>query len=304
LSVSAADFVPGTLCSMTGFARAGGALGTVSWGLEIKSVNGKSLEIRCKLPPGFDSVEARIRTELARVLKRGNVNVSLTMTRHETAGRVRLNRALLNEIRQLAREFDGPDAPPMRLEALLGVRGILEFDESDSADQDPQALEASLTAGVIDAVTALAQARADEGHHLAQILTAQLDSIHGLIDRAAGLSCTQPETLRSRLRTQVRELLDSFPALPEERLAQEAALLIAKADVREELDRLNAHVGQARTLLAEGGAIGRRLDFLCQEFNREANTLCSKSADVELTRIGLDLKATIEQFREQIQNLE
>jgi len=292
------------IASMTGFARAEAHDGATSWMVEAKSVNGRSLEVRARVPAGFDAAEAHARQEAARLLKRGNVNLTLTVTRTGTAAPLRLNRELLAQVLELAREIEGAGAAPPRLDALLSIRGIIEPVEEAPAEEDLARQEAAIARTVTEAVEKLAAARLAEGRHLLDVLTGHLDEIERLTDAAAGTASLQPDAIRERLRQQVQAILENFPPLPEERLAQEAALLIGKADVREELDRLRSHIGQARAMLAEGGAVGRRLDFLCQEFNREANTLCSKSADVELTRIGLQLKATIEQFREQVQNIE
>lgn len=295
---------PQAIVSMTGFARADGALAGTHWTVEVKSVNGRALDVRCRLPGGFDSLEAPARAEITRQLKRGNVSLTLSVVRAQAGAPMRLNRELLAQVVQLAREIEGAGAAPPRIDALLAVRGILEPVEEQETEEGRAALEEAVAASIAQAVARLATARADEGRHLADVLAGQIDTIEHLTRAASQVASLQPEALRSRLRQQLQALLEALPALPEERLAQEAALLIAKADVREELDRLRAHVAQARALLKEGGAVGRRLDFLCQEFNREANTLCSKSSDVELTRIGLELKATIEQFREQVQNIE
>lgn len=289
---------------MTGFARAEGSDGTTHWMVEIKSVNGKALDLRCRVPAGYDAVEAAARTEVARLLKRGNVSLGLSVTRSATAAPLRLNRELLAQIIDLAREIEGAGAERPRIDALLSVRGVIDTVETAESEDGRAALDAAMIGSVAQAVSRLVTARLDEGRHLLAVLTTHLDEIERLTAAAADTASLQPDAIREKLRQQVQALLEAVPALPEERLAQEAALLIAKADVREELDRLRAHVAQARALLADGGAVGRRLDFLCQEFNREANTLCSKSADVDLTRIGLDLKATIEQFREQVQNIE
>lgn len=288
---------------MTGFARVDGHDDHFAWTLEVKSVNGRSLDIRCRLPSGLDALEAVARTEIPRRLKRGSINVALNLTRTAPTSSVRINRDLLTQVLALARELEGDGAAPPRLDALLAVRGVIEVVEEDEAA--PRAkLEAILTAGLTQVIDRLATARAAEGARLATILSQHLDEIVRLTEAASRTAALQPEALKERLRTQLAALLEAVPALPEERLAQEAALLIARGDIREELDRLRAHVAAAHDLLAEGGAIGRRLDFLCQEFNREANTLCSKSGEVELTRIGLGLKAAIEQLREQVQNIE
>lgn len=288
---------------MTGFARVDGHGDGYSWTFEAKSVNGRSLDVRCRMPTGFDTVEAQARAEVPKRLARGNVNLSLTVTRTQAVSQLRINRDLLAQVLELAREIEGAGAAPPRLDSLLAVRGIIEPVEEDETDARDR-LEAGLKTDLSTLIDQLAGNRLIEGARLAVILTGHLDEIARLVDAAAACASVQPEALREKLRQQVAAILGAFPALPEERLAHEAAVLIGKADVREELDRLRAHIQAARDMMAEGGAIGRRFDFLCQEFNREANTLCSKSADVELTRIGLSLKASIEQLREQVQNIE
>ncbi|WP_207458848.1 YicC/YloC family endoribonuclease [Azospirillum sp. SYSU D00513] len=289
---------------MTGFARVDGHGEGYSWTFEAKSVNGRSLDIRCRVPSGFDGIEALARADVPKSLARGNVTLNLTVSRSQAGtGQIRINRDLLNQVLELAREIEGAGAAPPRLDSLLSVRGIIETVEEDETEARTR-IEAPLKADLGRLVGQLAAAREAEGKRLTAVLHAHLDEIARLVDAAGACASTQPQALRDKLRAQVAALLDASPALPEERLAQEAALLIAKADVREELDRLRAHIQAARDMMAEGGAIGRRFDFLCQEFNREANTLCSKSADVELTRIGLSLKAAIEQLREQVQNIE
>jgi uncharacterized protein (TIGR00255 family) len=291
------------VASMTGFARVDGHGEGVSWTLEAKSVNGRSFDLRCRLPAGFDAVESAARAEIPKKLARGSINLTLTVNRTAAAGQMRINRELLAQVLELAREIEGAGAAAPRLDALLAVRGIIEPVETEESDTR-ELTEAAIKADLGRLIDALSVARVAEGARLAEVLAGQLREIEDLIAAASATAAAQPAALRERLRAQVQALLDTAPALPEERLAQEAALLIAKADVREELDRLRAHIQAARDLLAEGGAIGRRFDFLCQEFNREANTLCSKSSETDLTRIGLSLKATIEQLREQVQNIE
>lgn len=288
---------------MTGFARVDGHADGYSWTFEAKSVNGRNLDIRCRQPAGFDTLEAAARAEIPKRLARGSVNVNLTVNRSQAVAQLRINRELLAQVLELAREIEGAGAAPPRLDSLLSVRGIIEPVEEDEGEARER-VEAALKADLGRLIGQLAAARLSEGARLVTVLNGHLDEIERLVAAASGCASTQPEALRDRLRAQVAALLDAAPALPEERLAQEAAILIAKADVREELDRLRAHIQAARDMLTEGGAIGRRFDFLCQEFNREANTLCSKSSDVELTRIGLSLKASIEQLREQVQNIE
>ena len=293
------------LISMTGFARADGESVVARWHWEVRSVNGKGLDARFRLPPGFESIEARLREELTRQLKRGNVQASLTVDRMKAAAPLRINQealaAILGAIRALQAEME---LVPPRPEGILALRGVLENMEAEESAEERELLSAQFIASFGEAVAALARARAEEGRKLEAVLAAQVDEIERLTQQAAASPATSVDAMRARLRAQVEELLGSSPSLSEERLAQEAALLATKADVREEIDRLTAHVAQARELLASGEPAGRRLDFLTQEFNREANTLCSKAADVALTRIGLELKAVIDQLREQVQNVE
>lgn len=294
----------GTVASMTGFARAEGSAAGWSWAWELRSVNGRTLEVRSRLPQGFDAVEQPARAAAAARLKRGNVTMNLQAVRQSTGAQVRVNRDLLDRLLELGRELAARGVQPPSLDGLLAIRGVVETVEEAEAEDDRAALEASVLAGLDDALARLAEARLAEGARLITVLANHLAEIERLTEAAAGTAAARPEAIRERLRAQVAALLEASPALSEDRLAQEAALLAAKGDVREELDRLRAHVEAAREMLAKGGAIGRQLDFLCQEFNREANTLCSKSSDVELTRIGLALKAAIEQLREQTQNIE
>ena len=291
------------LASMTGFARSEGDLGAYAWAWEARSVNAKSLDVRSRIAGGFDRLEPAARGAAAERFKRGNVSLTMTLKTADRLPRMRINRELLDELIALAGELEEAGAARPRLDALLSMRGVIEpVEEEDETER--AAAEAAMLDSLGEVLDRLATARAEEGARLAPVMSGHLDRIESLVADAKSCAAAQPEALTERLRSQVAELLDAAPGLPEERLAQEAALLVAKADIREELDRLEAHIEQARGLLADGAAVGRRLDFLCQEFNREANTLCSKAADVELTRIGLDLKAVIEQFREQVQNIE
>lgn len=294
-----------SVSSMTGFARHEGGDKVMTWSWEVKSVNGRNLDFRSRLPSGFEYLEAVIRAKLPKHCARGNFQFNLTVKRGAAATRLQVNRAALEDLRPMIAELrEVFDAPPPRIEGVLALRGVLEEAEAQEDEDTLEARRAALEADLTLALTAIAEARRHEGAKLAAIVEKQIEGIEALTAAAESSAATQPEALRAKLTQQLEELLQASPALPEERLAQEAAVLIGKADVREELDRLTAHCSAARALLAEGKAIGRKLDFLCQEFNREANTLCAKSADVALTRIGLDLKATIEQLREQIQNIE
>lgn len=290
---------------MTGFARTEGQHDGLGWAWELKSVNGRGLDIRTRVPQGFESLEPLARQKLGEALKRGNVNVSLIVERRSGEAGIRINRAVLDQVLALQAELAGRvDTAPPRLESLLAVRGVVEAGEEDTDEEARAARDADILAGLEQAVKAMVVSRLEEGARLAAILTGHLDRIEELTMQAKALGSVQPEALKARLRQQVLELLDASPALNEDRLAQEAALLATKADIREELDRLAAHVAAARELMRAGGQIGRRFDFLSQEFNREANTLCSKSGDVELTGIGLELKAVIDQLKEQVQNVE
>jgi len=290
---------------MTGFARADGHEDGASWVWELKSVNSKSLDLRFRLPPGLDGLELPLRTSLAQKLKRGALSVTLTVTRGASPGGVRINREALEQVVATSQALvaEGRAALP-RADGLLALRGVLESGEESKEEAERERRQAALLTTWEKALDGLVAMRRSEGARLIPVLEARLAEIAHLVAAAEDSAAVQPEALKLRLRDLVAALLDASPALPPERLAQEAALLVAKADIREEIDRLAAHVVAAQELLAEGGAIGRRFDFLCQEFNREANTLCSKSSDVALTRIGLDLKAVIEQLREQVQNLE
>lgn len=294
-----------SLSSMTGFARADGAGDGCSWSWEIKSVNARNLDCRLRLPPGFDRLEAEARARTGKRFRRGNISASLTLKRAAGPGGFSINRDILDQVLALADELGGQvDSTPPRLDALLNIRGVLEQVELEETPEQREKLETGLIESFARGLDDLAQVRDEEGARLAVVVDGHLDEITRLVGAAGKLAETQPATLNRRLREQVGELLSDEAALSAERIAQEVALLVAKADVREELDRLDAHLESARELVAADDAVGRRLDFLCQEFNRETNTLCSKAADIELTRIGLDLKAAVEQLREQIQNIE
>ena len=295
----------GVLSSMTGFSRKDGGDGTATWSWEIKSVNGRNLDLRCRLANGYEDLDPVVRSALSDSFSRGNFQLNLTVDQGKQTTSLQINRDVLTQIKNVIAELECevPSAPA-RLDGLLGLRGVIETVEDIETDEQLQARKQIIREDLVSAIAQLQDARREEGARLNTIVRRMLIRIGELIQSASDLAVAQPEALRTRLREQVAALLEASPALPEERLAQEAALLITKADIREELDRLRAHVESAQELLDLAGPCGRRLDFLCQEFNREANTLCSKSSDVELTRIGLELKATIEQFREQIQNLE
>ncbi|RED53525.1 YicC/YloC family endoribonuclease [Aestuariispira insulae] len=289
-----------TIASMTGFARSEGHDDQYSWAWEVRSVNGKGLDMRLRMPPGWERLDPKVRHAIQSYFKRGSLNIGLTLRSSENQSSMRVNNELLDQLTTLCRKMG--DTP--KIDQLLAVRGVVEqSDDRDDAVSDEARVNAILSC-LDHTLKALHAARLEEGAQTAQILNERLDEIEALVNEAEKLAVTQPEALKNRIKNQVALLLEASPALPEEKLAQEAALLAVKADVREELDRLKGHVQAARSHLGKGGAIGRKLEFLCQEFNREANTLCSKSADLELTRIGLALKSSIDQLREQIANIE
>lgn len=290
------------LASMTGFGRAAGEWRGAAWTWELRSVNGRGLDVRLRLPGGLDGLEPALREAAAGALGRGNVNATLTLKRDETP-RVAPDAAMLEQVLQLAQELAAriPGAPPPRAEALLALPGVLRPVQAERDEEAEAALQAALQEGFAAALQGLVAARRAEGARLAAVLATLLDEIAALVGEAAALAAEQPALQRERLRA---ALADLQAQVPEERLAQEVALLAQRADVREEIDRLGAHIEAARALLAEGARVGRKLDFLVQEFVREANTLCSKSASVGLTAQGLALKAAIERLREQVQNVE
>lgn len=294
------------LASMTGFGRASAeALGRVAtW--EARSVNGRGLEVRLRLPPGYDRLESEIRARAAKRFDRGNVALALTVEKPTVGQHLQINRAALDQALALMGELSGRiDAAAPRLDGILAIRGVLETVGETPLDDSEQAkLDGAILSALDGALAGLVEARASEGAALARVLAGALDEIENLTREAAASAAAQPAALKAKLEAQMAELLGNQSALSAERLAHEAALLAVKADVREELDRLRAHIGQARELLAGKGAIGRKLDFLSQEFNREANTLCSKASDIALTRIGLSLKTAIDRLREQAANVE
>jgi uncharacterized protein (TIGR00255 family) len=296
--------MPYSLASMTGFARTEGAVETLTWAWELRAVNGRGLELRFRLPPGWDALEPGYREMVGKVLKRGNINANLAV-RRDMETRASIDEAALANVMTLAldlhRRIAGSPVP--RAESLLTMPGVMRQAPSDPVQERDLATPA-VQAGFAEALAGLVAARAAEGARLAVVMSSQLDDIARLRDQAAAEAADQPAAHQARVMETLRSLLRESPSLPEERIAQEVALLAARSDVREELDRLEAHIDAARGLMEEGANIGRRFDFLVQEFNREANTLCSKSASVALTNTGLKLKATIEQLREQVQNIE
>lgn len=293
-----------TLASMTGFARVGGAAGAWSWAWEIKSVNSKGLDLRLRVPPGFDAVEIEARALITKRLARGAVQATLSATREAAQPVLRINEAALAMLAEAAARAPRPaSVGPATLDGLLAVRGVVETVEPAEDEAAAQAARRAALAGLDRALDALVAMRAAEGRALAAVLSQRLDRIAALTAEADANPARKAEAVKARLEAQIAELIDKsrFDAA---RLHQEAILMATKADIREELDRLVAHVAATRELLAQGGAIGRRLDFLAQEFGREANTLCAKANHPTLTATGMELRAEIEQLREQAQNIE
>jgi uncharacterized protein (TIGR00255 family) len=293
------------ISSMTGFAREAGAAGNLNWAWELKSVNGRNLDVRVRVPPGFDAVGEEARKLVSAALTRGAVQVGLTVQRVEARRTaVRINTEVLMSLADAIRALP-PGLPfqPATMDGLLQVRGVVEVD--DQNEQDLGALlQPDLVATISRAADALALARRQEGTVLGEVLSTQLARMRELVAQVEDHPARTVDAIRARLTMQVKAIMDGQASLDPARLHQEAALLATRADVREELDRLKAHIDASAALLAEGGAIGRKLDFLAQEFGREASTLCAKANHVALSRIGLELRALVDQFREQAQNVE
>jgi uncharacterized protein (TIGR00255 family) len=278
---------------MTGFAESSGAQGGLRWRWEAKSVNGRGLDLRLRTPPGYDGIEPAARTLANERFRRGSLQATLNIEPQDGARGLRIDPAALAAAIKIAKQIQHETGlAPAHVDGLLALKGVIVQDEALPMDAAARA-----------ALDALARARITEGQKLHKVLSSQIDEIARLTGEAGRTAATQPEAFRAKLKSQLAELLEPGSVSPD-RLEQEIALLATRADVREELDRLTSHVEEAHALIASKEAVGRKLDFLAQEFNREANTLCSKSADTALTRIGLALKAAIDQFREQAQNVE
>ncbi|WP_291837036.1 YicC/YloC family endoribonuclease [Brevundimonas sp.] len=288
---------------MTGFGRADGAEGDWSWSVEARSVNGRNLEVRFRGPPGFDNLERLAKASGQARLNRGQVTLGVQAKRAEAgAAALKVNEDILARYLQLANQLAEDGATPPSADGLLSLRGVLEAPEEADDAEARTAVEAKIAASIDAAIDALKLSREREGEQLAPVITGFIDRIETLVTEAETEAGAQVAAIRERFTRRITELAPDAPGL-EDRIFLEAAALATKADVREELDRLAAHVASARTLLQQPPA-GRKLDFLMQEFMREANTLCSKSATTPLTGIGLELKAVIEQLREQVQNVE
>jgi uncharacterized protein (TIGR00255 family) len=293
------------LSSMTGFARSHGASGPYTFEWELKSVNAKGFDLRMRLPPGWDELEALAKKRAGEVLSRGTVYANLSVKRANAVSTIRINEEVLASIVKVAHELSGKiDAVAPSIDGLLSIKGVIEVVEPESNEVEDTAAKAAAAIAFEQALTDLIEMRRREGVTLGQILLQRMDDIERLAKRAEAAPGRKPEAIRLRLAEQIAALLDTSDRFDPDRLNQEAIMIAAKADIREELDRIASHISQAREMIGKGGPVGRRLDFLAQEFNREVNTCCSKSNDLELTNTGLEMKTVVEQFREQVQNLE
>ncbi|MDR3372317.1 MAG: YicC family protein [Ancalomicrobiaceae bacterium] len=293
------------LQSMTGFARTDGSTVGYRWTWELRSVNGKGLDIRLRLPSGYERIEIPLRERIGKRFSRGSCSLTLTLARESSAARLRINEDVLDAVVAAMNAISlRIDATAPTLDGILAIKGVVEAADPEDDPQVQAQLDADVLAGLEAGLEALAAARMAEGEAIAIVLRGHLARIASLTASAENCPARRPDVIRERLQRQIEDLVGAVPALDPQRLYQEAVLIATKADIREELDRLKAHLAQARQLVDGGGVVGRRLDFLAQEFNRETNTLCSKSNDKDLTAIGLELKASVDQFREQIQNIE
>ena len=293
------------LSSMTGFARSHGASGPYQFEWELKSVNAKGFDLRLRLPQGWDELEAFAKKRAAEVLARGTVYANFNVKRADAASTVRINEDVLAAVVKVASSLAGRiDAVAPSIDGLLGIKGVIEVVEPERNEDEDKAAIAAASAAFGEALKNLVAMRRREGEALGQILSQRMDEMAALAKRAEEAPGRKPEAIKARLAEQIAALLETSDRFDPDRLNQEALLIAAKADIREELDRIASHIAQAREIIGKGGAIGRRLDFLAQEFNREVNTCCSKSIDIELTNTSLEMKNVVEQFREQVQNLE
>lgn len=292
------------IASMTGFAREAGATGPYQWVWELKSVNGRTLETRFRTPAGYEMLGEEARKSIQTAMARGQCQLNLSLNRSAATPVVRINGEMLQS---LINALDGLNLPDgmakASLDGLLSVRGVIETEDMQEGGVE-EALLADLRSGLDRLVASLVAARNSEGQALETVLSGQVTGIAQLVEQAEAAPGRQPQAIKARLQAQIAELLDAKQGFDENRLYQEALIMAARADIREELDRLKAHIAAARELLQSGGPVGRKLDFLAQEFGREANTLCAKANDIALSHIGLELKAVVEQFREQVQNVE
>jgi len=293
------------LSSMTGFARSHGDSGPYTFEWELKSVNAKGFDLRVRLPPGWDDLEAFAKKRAGEVLSRGTVYANLNVKRTNSVSTIRINEDVLASVVKVAGVLAGRiDAVAPSIDGLLSIKGVIEVVEPESDEAEDKAAKAAAATAFEQALLNLVEMRQREGVALGQILAQRMDEIEKLAKKAEAAPGRKPDAIKARLAEQIAALFESSDRFDADRLNQEAIMIATKADIREELDRIASHVAQAREMIGKGGPVGRRLDFLAQEFNREVNTCCSKSNDLELTNTGLEMKNVVEQFREQVQNLE
>jgi len=293
--------------SMTGFASASGALAPYSWTWELRSVNAKGQDLRLRVPDWIDGLEQALRAQLAKATIRGNITLNLRISREETAGTTRINAAQLSSVLAALAEIEaqamdaGVSLAPSKASDIIALRGILE---QSATEDDTGPLLTALTEAFPGILAEFDAMRIAEGKALEAVLSSQLTEVQALVALAADQAEARKGDVAATLKRNLARVLANTDGADADRVAQELAILSVKSDVTEEIDRLNTHIGAARDLIAEGGAVGRKLDFLMQEFNREANTLCAKAQSSDLTGTGLALKAVIDQMREQVQNVE
>jgi uncharacterized protein (TIGR00255 family) len=293
------------LSSMTGFARSHGASGSYVFEWELKSVNAKGFDLRLRLPPGWEELEAFAKKRAAEVLSRGTIYANFNVKRTNAQSTIRVNEDVLGSVLRVAGALASKiDAVAPSIDGLLGIKGVIEVVEPEVDEAEDKAAKEAAAAAFDQALAHLVEMRRREGSALGQILLQRMDEIERLANKAEAAPGRKPEAIKARLAEQIAMLMETSDRFDPDRLSQEALLIATKADIREELDRIASHIAQTRDMIGKGGAIGRRLDFLAQEFNREVNTCCSKSNDIELTNTGLEMKNVVEQFREQVQNLE
>ena len=294
-----------SLSSMTGFSRSHGSSGDYSFEWELKSINAKGFDLRFRIPPGWDGIEVVARKAASASLVRGTVYANLTVKRVNEVSGIRINEHVLASVMSVANDLSRKfGAAPPTVDGLLAVKGVLEAAEPEDDEAERRATEVAIVTAFDEALVNLVAMRRREGAALYDILSARLKEVEQLALRADKAPGRHPAVIKARLSEQIATLLETSDRFDQDRLHQEALMIATRADIREELDRIAAHVAQARELIDKSEAVGRRLDFLAQEFNREVNTTCSKANDLELTNIGLEMKSVVEQFREQVQNIE
>ncbi|MEB2846173.1 YicC family protein [Rhizobiales bacterium RZME27] len=294
-----------SLQSMTGFARSEGTSGRTRWAWELRSVNGKGLDLRLRLPTGLERLEVPVRAAVPARFSRGNIQANLSVTVAEAKVEAVLNRDALDAILRMRAELgDLVDPSPLRLDTLMSIRGLVDIRDAEEGADASDALDREIMAGLDIALNALTAMRVSEGASIGAVLQDHVNTISTLTTTVEADPSRSPDEIARKLAQQVATLMEGASSLDRDRLYAEAAILATKADLREEIDRLHAHVVAATELLNKGGPVGRRLDFLAQEFNRESNTICSKSNSAAVTAAGIELKVVIDQFREQVQNLE